>query len=112
MNKIEGVRTNNNHLEVWVDGRSVKLKPSLKVWNHSPSGFEAGYAGSGPAQLALAILMMFTDNATASRLHQFFKFDYLADSKFNADNADSFEINVDIEAWIKEALIAQNLLRG
>ena len=30
--------------------------PSLKLWNHSPAGFEWGFFGSGPAQLALAIL--------------------------------------------------------
>jgi hypothetical protein len=30
---------------------------SLKLRNHSPTGFEWGYGGSGPAQLALAILL-------------------------------------------------------
>ncbi len=31
------------------------LPMRLQVMNHSPSGFECGYEGSGPAQLALAI---------------------------------------------------------
>ena len=39
---------------VTVDGR--RLNPRLDLWNHSPTGFEWGYCGSGPAQLALAIL--------------------------------------------------------
>ena len=39
---------------VTVDGRP--LDPRLDLWNHSPTGFEWGYAGSGPAQLALALL--------------------------------------------------------
>jgi len=30
--------------------------PSQTLYNHSPDGFEWGYAGSGPSQLALAIL--------------------------------------------------------
>ena len=30
--------------------------------NHSPSGFSWGYAGSGPAQLALALLLDYTDD--------------------------------------------------
>lgn len=30
--------------------------PSQALANHSPTGFEWGYGGSGPAQLALAIL--------------------------------------------------------
>ena len=39
---------------VTVDGRP--LNPRLDLYNHSPTGFEWGYCGSGPAQLALAIL--------------------------------------------------------
>jgi len=41
-----------------------KLTPerSLELANHSPSGFEWGYAGSGPAQLALALLLDYTDD--------------------------------------------------
>jgi hypothetical protein len=35
---------------------------SLELANHSPSGFSWGYAGSGPAQLALALLLDYTDN--------------------------------------------------
>ncbi|MFC7143242.1 DUF6166 domain-containing protein [Halosimplex aquaticum] len=35
---------------------------SLELANHSPSGFEWGYGGSGPAQLALALLLDYTDN--------------------------------------------------
>jgi Family of unknown function (DUF6166) len=39
---------------VTVDGQP--LPPRLDLANHSPTGFEWGYGGSGPAQLALAIL--------------------------------------------------------
>ena len=31
------------------------LNPRRDLWNHSPDGFQYGYAGSGPSQLALAI---------------------------------------------------------
>ncbi|KKN11984.1 hypothetical protein LCGC14_1020970 [marine sediment metagenome] len=49
-------------------------KPSLALWNHSPVGFQWGYGGSGPAQLALAILLDFTNAQELSvRLHQKFK---------------------------------------
>jgi hypothetical protein len=34
---------------------------SLELVNHSPSGFEVVYCGSGPAQLALALLLDYTD---------------------------------------------------
>jgi Family of unknown function (DUF6166) len=36
------------------DARSLDLR--LDVANHSPTGFAWGYAGSGPAQTALALL--------------------------------------------------------
>ena len=45
--------------EVYVrlaDGRRYPLDARRDIRNHSPDGFEWGYGGSGPAQLALAIL--------------------------------------------------------
>ncbi len=67
--------------------------PWSVIW-HSPSGFEWGYGGSGPADLALNILNLFeppgTDgeepeacfdgeaSRTALVLHQEFKEDFLA----------------------------------
>jgi hypothetical protein len=57
---------------VTVDG--APLNPRLDLWNHSPTGFEWGYAGSGPAQLALAILTdHLVDDNEAVALHQEFK---------------------------------------
>ena len=50
------------------------LNPRLNLWSHSPTGFEWGYGGSGPAQLALAILADHLENDDqAVRLHQEFK---------------------------------------
>lgn len=58
-----------------VDGDSVRaLAPRLDLVNHSPTGFAWGYGGSGPAQLALAILADANgDDELAVRLHQRFK---------------------------------------
>jgi hypothetical protein len=51
------------------------LRPRRDLFNHSPTGFEWGYGGSGPAQLALAILAdALGDDERAVRLHQRFKF--------------------------------------
>jgi hypothetical protein len=50
------------------------LDPRLDLANHSPSGFEWGYPGSGPAQLALALLGdHLGDDAEALARHQAFK---------------------------------------
>ena len=55
------------------------LNPRLDLWNHSPTGFEWGYGGSGPAQLALAILAdHLNDDEEAVRLHQDFKREVVA----------------------------------
>lgn len=72
---------------------SVNIPRSV-IW-HSPDGFNWGYGGSGPADLALNILNAFippgSDNEppchcfqgessfTAQRLHQDFKRDFLVD---------------------------------
>ena len=52
-----------------------KLRPRLDLFNHSPTGFAWGHGGSGPAQLALAILAdVFGDDELAIAYHQDFKF--------------------------------------
>lgn len=76
MKRYEGRRLNNGicKVHVVVDGVSTPLDPRLDLANKSPTGFEWGYAGSGPAQLALAICAdALGDDARALRLHQGFK---------------------------------------
>lgn len=56
------------------------LNPRLDLWNHSPTGFEWGYCGSGPAQLALAILADHCkDDERALNFHQRFKWAVIAE---------------------------------
>ena len=56
------------------------LNPRLDLWNHSPTGFEWGYGGSGPAQLALALLAdHLRDDAQALNLYQRFKWAVIAE---------------------------------
>ena len=63
---------------VTVNGRP--LNPRLDLYNHSPTGFEWGYCGSGPAQLALAILAdHLGDDEQALNLHQRFKWAVIAE---------------------------------
>lgn len=67
------------HVHVVEDGDSHALAPRLDLFNHSPTGFAWGFSGSGPAQLALAILAdALGDDARALRLHQGFKFVVIA----------------------------------
>lgn len=64
---------------VTVDCRVLSPATSLRLANHSPDGFEWGYLGSGPTQLALALLLDFTgDRDLAERCHQEFKWQVVA----------------------------------
>lgn len=76
----------------------------LNLFNHSPAGFNWGYGGSGPAQLALAILMDFFSHeytngelarTNAVRYHQRFKEDIIAKIEGNHWSLNSSMI----EAW-------------
>ena len=62
---------------VTVNGR--RLNPRHDLWNHSPTGFEWGYGGSGPAQLALALLAdHLEDEQEVLNLYQRFKWTVIA----------------------------------
>jgi len=67
---------------VWaIDGNGERkpLNPRQELRNHSPTGFEWGYGGSGPAQLALAILAEHLGNDDAAlNLYQDFKWTCIA----------------------------------
>lgn len=73
-------KTSFGHSDVWViypDG----LKPNYllpHIERHSPDGFNWGYAGSGPADLALSILTDFAGKDLAEKFYQKFKFAFVA----------------------------------
>lgn len=64
--------------DVFLNGKTLHPDLSQKVFNHSPDGFNWGYGGSGPSQLALAILLEFTDQVTAMSNYQQFKREVIA----------------------------------
>jgi hypothetical protein len=83
-----GQRLKDGSCEVWVEdspqrivGDAAVIEPSrrklplhLEIRNHSPTGFEWGYGGSGPAQLALALLVdALGDRELAEAHYQDFK---------------------------------------
>ena len=85
-------------LVVTKDGQPLSPVPSQKLFNYSPDGFRWGYGGSGPAQLALALLLDVTNDPGLSfRLHQTFK------RHFVAAWGEKWQIcSDDIETWIAE----------
>ena len=77
MKRYEG-RRQGYAVSVTVDGR--RLNPRFDLWNHSPTGFNWGYGGSGPAQLALAILADHCqDDERALNFYQRYKWAVIAE---------------------------------
>jgi hypothetical protein len=75
----QNVRTPEGGMLVLRNGEPLLPGPSQKLINHSPDGFNWGYGGSGPAQLALGLLLDVTHNPSlAMEKYQHFKFEIIA----------------------------------
>lgn len=73
--------------------------PLPHVVYHSPTGFEYGYGGSGPADLARSILAHAVGLPIADRYYQYFKAEFVAGAK------DRFSISLmKIRAWVIEQI--------
>lgn len=91
---------------VEIDGVPLDPAESLEVFNHSPNGFAWGYYGSGPAQLALAILLAAdVPEETAVRLHQTFKEQFIG----GLPQGDDFVLEIDVPGWVQAQLHAVSL---
>jgi hypothetical protein len=79
-------------------GEARELPQRTDLRNHSPTGFEWGYGGSGPAQLALAILADAVGAERAQGLYQRFKWKVVA--KFAGEG---FELTrSQVKQWVEE----------
>ena len=109
----------NAEIEVWVQEYVIdtglvrneyELDPHLDWVDHSPTGFQWGYEGSGPAQLAFAILCDTYDHMYARKHYQAFKQDVIA--KFPMH--ERWELDVlDIQEWsgrpVRQTVVLSNL---
>lgn len=101
-----GTRDGNGNPVVYKDGKRFSAKRSQRVWNHSPTGFEWGFGGSGPAQLALALLLDFTRNESlAVDYHQQFKWEVVARMPESGWCISAGEI----EEWLRKAIDTDGL---
>jgi hypothetical protein len=100
---------------VWENGRPVRkfdpyvvtvnngprLNPRFDLVRHSPDGFAWGYGGSGPAQLAFAILCDLYGEETARNFYQDFKdkvVSRLHPDKWRLTEAEIFSVLVEIQS--------------
>ena len=93
----QGVGGCTVHIENSGYTTELSLEKSFEVVQHSPTGFQWGYGGSGPAQLAAAILYEVTGNPELTlKYYQDFKVAHVA--KWG----DSFEISeLEIHDWLR-----------
>jgi hypothetical protein len=96
------IRGDSATRQVWINGKLLDPKRSQKIFNHSPDGFNWGYGGSGPAQLALAILLELVDKSTSVSWHQDFKFGFVA----RLPQGEHFEAKIP-DAWASRIQMAR-----
>ena len=84
------------HTEIVTLIELAKSELQSKIADHSLDGFQWGYSGSGPAQLAAAILYEITDDVELSRgYYELFKHDHVSQWE------DTFEISeFEIKIWL------------
>lgn len=95
--------TRHVFIGIWEGTSERKVKrllpgPSQRLYNHSPDGFNWGYAGSGPAQLALAITLHYLPADEALAIYQEFKCDVIA----NIPMGDFAMPEADVKQWIQQ----------
>ena len=60
-----------------INGRAIVEGVEHNIMQHSPDGFEWGFGGSGPAELALNILSQYLSLDDAQKYHQNFKWQFI-----------------------------------
>jgi len=84
------------------------LQPFTNEVNHSPTGFEWGYGGSGPAQLSYAILRKYFNikhtRPEAERLAKLYYGDFKWDVVAKFPKEGFFLYQSEIESWFQERL--------
>jgi hypothetical protein len=89
---------------VKADDKPIEPQRSQAVRNHSPDGFSWGYGGSGPAQLALALLLHAgLNDSVAGELYQSFKWQIVAQW---SQHANWLLRGSDLVYWIEQQLYA------
>ena len=102
MNEYKAIRTPEGCV-VTVNGKL--LNPRHDLSNHSPDGFEWGYDGSGPSQLALAILAYeLQDDSKVTSLYEEFKRKTVANYQAETWTLDSIRISALLQVIKNQAV--------
>jgi hypothetical protein len=95
--------------QVTVDGQP--LDPRIDLRSHTDEGFEWGYDGSGPRQLALAILAdHFDDPATALGNQERFRLNFIAALRDDVWTLTSAEVDQALNDVVEVPMTLDQLL--
>jgi hypothetical protein len=101
MKIYKGERLSEGGVKVVVIENEIE-KPLIHKAYHSPTGFEWGYLGSGPADLARSILWDFVKEESTRSLYMKFKEDFVSGW------GDKWQLTgQDIDNWLKDELGAK-----
>lgn len=82
---------------VRLNGVPLLAAASQRLRNHSPDGFAWGYNGSGPSQLALAVLLKAgLSELEALALYGSFRQEHIASLGNGA-----FDVEIDLGSWLR-----------
>ncbi|GBR74704.1 hypothetical protein NO1_1833 [Candidatus Termititenax aidoneus] len=97
---VEAIKNFNSDIVLSRDSQGVNTNVPRRIVRHSPDGFEWGYGGSGPSDLALNILSIFVGQKAAEKdgLYQYFKWEFIA----TMPKQGGVIRREDILSWIKE----------
>ena len=82
-----------------MNGKPLRHMPEERIKRHSPDGFNWGYGGSGPADLASSILHDLVGREAADEYYQKFKWDVIAKM---APETGWILAEAEISAWLQE----------
>jgi hypothetical protein len=108
---LSGTRSETAHggdCTVTLDGKALVLKASLAHLNKSPTGFNWGYGGSGPSQLAFEVCRRIWGKEIALRIYQRFKEQYIAPIQADSFTTSIMVANVEMSDYFKNALKTSN----
>ena len=77
-NKVYKADRKNNGTQIVVIEPGLESRKLNHICRHSPDGFEWGYGGSGPSDLALSILIDAVGPVLAEQYYQQFKWSFIA----------------------------------
>ena len=95
--EYEAITGDAEDVVLWRTAEGVARASVPHAARHSPTGIEWGYGGSGPADLALSVLLALADERAADALYQRFKDEVVA----RVPETGGVLRAADVRAWVE-----------